>query len=113
MAIRMATTQGLNCEVSHLPNPGDSTFGTQDFRLWWTVYSIDRRLAAIMGLMLMPSTCDEITSQLNIALDSITPGSEFAALKLHVMLSSNLGKVLNGILYLAEIFSLRVLKLTN
>ncbi len=61
-------------------------------RLWWTVYIIDRRLTASMGVPLLLHDAD-ITLPLPPLPSRVEPRTAFA---FHVRLSAELGQVLRG-----------------
>jgi proline utilization trans-activator len=61
-------------------------------RLWWTVYIIDRRLTASMGVPLLLHDAD-----ITLPIPPLPPGGDGqAAFLFHVRLSTQLGQVLRG-----------------
>lgn len=61
-------------------------------RLWWTVYCIDRKSAAMLG---SPSVMRD--EDISIPFPAIKPGDESQnAFAIHAILSSHLGKILDG-----------------
>jgi proline utilization trans-activator len=70
-----------------------STESEHRSRLWWTIYIIDRRLTASMGVPLLLHDSD-----ITLPLPPLPPKADsMTAFSLHVRLSTELGNVLRGI----------------
>ncbi|KAF4344519.1 positive activator of transcription [Fusarium beomiforme] len=89
-ALRISVTKVLN---KQFPEAARSPNFAYQRRLWWTVYCIDRKCAAMLG---SPSVMRD--DDISIPFPEITPGDESQnAFAIHAILSSHLGKILDAI----------------
>ncbi|RBR23176.1 uncharacterized protein FIESC28_04031 [Fusarium coffeatum] len=89
-ALRISVTKVLN---KQFPEAMRSTNFEYQRRLWWTVYCIDRKCAAMLG---SPSVMRE--DDVSIPFPELNPGDESQnAFAIHAILSSHLGKILDVI----------------
>lgn len=88
-ALRISVTKVLN---KKFPEALRSSNFEYQRRLWWTVYCIDRKCAAMLG---SPSVMRD--DDISIPFPEIKPGDESQnAFAIHAILSSHLGKILDG-----------------
>ncbi|KAG5759243.1 hypothetical protein H9Q72_012631 [Fusarium xylarioides] len=88
-ALRISVTKVLN---KRFPEALRSSNFEYQRRLWWTVYCIDRKCAAMLG---SPSV---MRDDISIPFPEIKPGDESQnAFAIHAILSSHLGKILDAI----------------
>ncbi|KAJ4138910.1 hypothetical protein NW765_002806 [Fusarium oxysporum] len=89
-ALRISVTKVLN---KKFPEALRSSNFEYQRRLWWTVYCIDRKCAAMLG---SPSVMRD--DDISIPFPEIKPGDESQnAFAIHAILSSHLGKILDAI----------------
>ncbi|VTT59780.1 unnamed protein product [Fusarium fujikuroi] len=89
-ALRISVTKVLN---KRFPEALRSSNFEYQRRLWWTVYCIDRKCAAMLG---SPSVMRD--DDISIPFPEIKPGDESQnAFAIHAILSSHLGKILDAI----------------
>lgn len=89
-ALRVSVTQGLNQAFPEALRPPNVEYMR---RLWWTVYCIDRKSAALLG---NPSVMRD--EDISIPMPAIKQGDESQnAFAIHAALSSHLGKILDVI----------------
>ncbi|RBQ81706.1 hypothetical protein FVER14953_04273 [Fusarium verticillioides] len=89
-ALRISVTKVLN---KRFPEALRSSNFEYQRRLWWTVYCIDRKCAAMLG---SPSVMRD--DDISIPFPEIKPGDESKnAFAIHAILSSHLGKILDAI----------------
>ncbi|RFN49243.1 hypothetical protein FIE12Z_6464 [Fusarium flagelliforme] len=89
-ALRISVTKVLN---KQFPEAMRSTNFEYQRRLWWTVYCIDRKCAAMLG---SPSVMRE--DDISIPFPELNSGDESQnAFAIHAILSSHLGKILDVI----------------
>ncbi|CAI6090793.1 unnamed protein product [Clonostachys chloroleuca] len=89
-ALRISVTQGLNQAFPEPLRPPNVEYMR---RLWWSVYCIDRKSAALLG---SPSVMRD--EDITIPVPSIQKGHESQnVISIHVALSSHLGKILDVI----------------
>ncbi|KAF5603647.1 positive activator of transcription [Fusarium subglutinans] len=89
-ALRISVTKVLN---KGFPEALRSSNFEYQRRLWWTVYCIDRKCAAMLG---SPSVMRD--DDISIPFPEIKPGDESQnAFAIHAILSSHLGKILDAI----------------
>ncbi|WZH41477.1 fungal-specific transcription factor domain-containing protein [Fusarium acuminatum] len=89
-ALRMSVTKVLNKQFPEALRSPDTEYQR---RLWWTVYCIDRKSAAMLG---SPSVMRD--EDISIPFPAIKPGDESQnAFAIHAILSSHLGKILDVI----------------
>jgi hypothetical protein len=85
----MSVTKVLNKQFPEALRSPDTEYQR---RLWWTVYCIDRKSAAMLG---SPSVMRD--EDISIPFPAIKPGDESQnAFAIHAILSSHLGKILDG-----------------
>lgn len=85
----MSVTKVLNKQFPEALRSPDTKYQR---RLWWTVYCIDRKSAAMLG---SPSVMRD--EDISIPFPAIKPGDESQnAFAIHTILSSHLGKILDG-----------------
>lgn len=88
-AMRIAVTKIMNVAVPEAFQPTNVEYQR---RLWWTVYCIDRKSAAMLGSILLMRDED-----ISVPFPKIREGDECQnAFAIHVTLSSHLGKILDG-----------------
>ncbi|KAK2598269.1 hypothetical protein N8I77_011693 [Diaporthe amygdali] len=89
-ALRIAVTKIMNVSV---PDPLQPTNVEYQRRLWWTVYCIDRKSAAMLGSTLLMRDED-----ISVPFPEIKEGDECQnTFAIHVTLSSHLGKILDDL----------------
>ncbi|VUC27704.1 unnamed protein product [Clonostachys rosea] len=89
-ALRISVTQGLNQAFPEPLRPPNVQYMR---RLWWSVYCIDRKSAALLG---SPSVMRD--EDITIPVPSIQEGHESQnVVSIHIALSSHLGKILDVI----------------
>ncbi|KAF5704437.1 transcription activator [Fusarium globosum] len=89
-ALRISVTKVLH---KRFPEALRSSNFEYQRRLWWTVYCIDRKCAAMLG---SPSVMRD--DDISIPFPEIKPGDESQnAFAIHAILSSHLGKILDAI----------------
>lgn len=88
-ALRLSVTQGLQQAFPESLRPPDVEYMR---RLWWTVYCLDRKSAALLG---SPSIMRD--EDISIPMPAIEVGDDSQnAFAIHVALSSHLGRILDG-----------------
>ncbi|SCN65697.1 related to positive activator of transcription [Fusarium fujikuroi] len=90
IALRIAVTKIMNVSVPEAFQPANVEYQR---RLWWTVYCIDRKSAAMLGSTLLMRDED-----ISIPFPKIREGDECQnTFSIHVTLSSHLGKILDDL----------------